>query len=415
MATTTGNDANGVEMGQQAWGQDSGDNYESDTSTEDIYEKTEEKSKKPINNAFTQQRLKAYNPVFTVKTVIPLLVGIAIFFIPLGAGMWYASHTVKDITIDYTQCELLANYDYWTEIPDNFTFNFNDDTLKFNKPVWKLEKDESWSDPSEQQVCKIQFQTPIDLNPPLYFFYRLIKFHANHRRYVKSYSEDQINGKAASVRTIRDTVGLNCEPLSVDSQGKKIYPCGLIANSVFNDTYTSTLTGVNGTTTNYQFSEDDIAWSTNKNRFKKTTYNYTEIVPPPNWYHRYPNGYNETNVPDISKMPHFQNWMQASALPDFVKLYFKNTNQKLPAGTYELSIGLHWPVLPFNGSKLIFISQRSVIGGKNIFLGVSWMAGGGICLILAIFLLTVNFVKPRKTGDINLLSWNRESFEKDEK
>lgn len=409
MSTHTGND-----YPPQQQPLDGDDQYDSDSSGQDVYEKPKEKSRKPINNAFTQQRLKAYNPVFTAKTIIPLLVGIAIFFIPLGAAMWYASHQTMDISIDYSQCENLASQDYWSEVPQNYTFNFNTN-VGYSKPVWKLSKDESWEQSSEQNVCHIQFETPVDINPPIYFFYRLVKFYANHRRFVKSFSEDQLNGKAASLLTIKDTVGQNCEPLSADADGNRYYPCGLIANSVFNDTFSHTLLGVNGTSQDYVFSEDDIAWSTNNDRFKKTEYKASEVVPPPNWVHKYPQGYNDTNLPDISTMYHFQNWMQTSALPDFVKLYFKNKLDKLPKGTYQLSIGLHWPVLPFEGSKLIFISQRSVIGGKNIFLGISWMVGGGICFVLAIFLLGMSFIKPRKTGDVNLLSWNKESFEKDEK
>ena len=47
--------------------------------------------------------------MLTAKTVIPLLVAIAIVFVPLGAAMWYASHKIEDITIDYSQCQNLAS------------------------------------------------------------------------------------------------------------------------------------------------------------------------------------------------------------------------------------------------------------------------------------------------------------------
>ena len=94
-----------------------------------------------------------------------------------------------------------------------------------------------------------------------------------------------MNGKPATLNTIKNTVGQNCQPLS-DVNGKRIYPCGLIANSLFNDTFTEAFEAVNGTSSDNTLvlTDKGIAWSTDKNRFKKTQYNYTEVVPPPNWY-----------------------------------------------------------------------------------------------------------------------------------
>lgn len=389
-------------------------NYSSsDDDSEEEQETEKPKSKKPPNNNFTQQRLASFNPVFTARTVIPILMAIAIFFVPLGAAMWYASHVTQDFAIDYSQCENEANYDTWSEIPQEYLeFHLKHEVV--NKPQWKLSTDESQMFDDERTVCQVQFDIPEGLSAPIYLFYRLHRFHANHRRYVKSFSEDQITGSAASENTIKTAVGQNCEPMSVDDEGRIIYPCGLIANSMFNDTYTTLLKGVNGTDKDYDMTEEGIAWETDKNRFQKTKYSYKDVVPPPNWYKRYPNGYNETNFPDISQWYQFQNWMHTAGFPTFNKLALRNDNDKLESGTYEISIGLHFPVLPYKGKKYIYFSQRSVIGGKNDFLGISWMVGGCVCFLVGISLLIVNFIKPRKTGDTSLLSWNRERAERDE-
>lgn len=385
--------------------------YGSDTSDSDLDEvpKEEKKSRRPPENAFTQQRLRAYNPVLTAKTVIPLLIAIAVIFVPLGAAMWYASDRIQDFAIDYSQCENLAKEGHWSRIPDHFLeFNFKTKTKNIaHMPQWKLDTDSSQPFKDERKVCRIQIGVPVDLDGPLYFFYRLHNFHQNHRRYAKSFSEDQIEGKVASVNTIKNTVGQNCEPLSV-RDGKRIYPCGLIANSMFNDTFSSTFKAVNGTSNDYKFTAKGIAWKTDSNRFKKTKYDYKDIVPPPNWYKWFPEGYNSTNVPDISKWEEFQNWMHTSGLPTFNKLALRNDDDALKRGTYEFSIGLHFPVLPYHGKKYVYVSQRSVMGGKNDFLGISWMAGGGVCFLLGVVLLVVNSIKPRRTGDVSLLSWNQE-------
>lgn len=69
------------------------------------------------------------------------------------------------------------------------------------------------------------------MEPPIYFYYKLSNFYQNHRRYVKSRSDGQLKGDTgASISS--------CEPLERFDE-KKLYPCGLIANSLFNDTFTS--------------------------------------------------------------------------------------------------------------------------------------------------------------------------------
>ncbi|KGR12272.1 hypothetical protein MG5_01915 [Candida albicans P57072] len=421
----TANDAQQIDNGDQQregvldeYAQEGEYESSSDYDDESFVDK-KEKSRRPKENSFTQQRLKAINPVLTAKTVIPLLVAIAIVFVPLGAAMWYASHKIEDITIDYSQCQNLARFDYWSEIPDNFTtYNFrNIDTNSESKPKfsWKLTNDTSQQFDDEKLVCQVQFEVVEKMKGPIYLYYRLHNFYANHRRYVKSFSEDQLNGKPATLNTIKNTVGQNCQPLS-DVNGKRIYPCGLIANSLFNDTFTEAFEAVNGTSSDNTLvlTDKGIAWSTDKNRFKKTQYNYTEVVPPPNWYKKFPNGYNETNIPDISTWYQFQNWMRPSALATFNKLALRNDTGSLERGIYQINVGLHFPVLPYKGKKYLYITQRSVIGGKNDFLGISWMVGGGVCFILGLALLVINFVKPRKTGDVNLLSWNQEKTKRDE-
>ncbi|GMG26365.1 unnamed protein product [Ambrosiozyma monospora] len=153
---------------------------------------------------------------------------------------------------------------------------------------------------------------------------------------------------------------------------------------------------------------EGIAWETNKKRFKKTKYNLDDITPPPNWVKMYPEGYNETNVPDIQHWYEFQNWMAPAAFSLFSKMILRNDDDVLKKGVYQTDVGLHWPVLGFNGHKYIYLSTRSVIGGKNSFLGVSWIVGGGICLLLSLVFLIVNAVHPRKIGDTRMLSWNKE-------
>lgn len=386
----------------------------SESDLDSDFEETKKSSRRPPENNFSQQRLAAFNPVFSARSVIPLLIILGIIFVPLGVAMWYASEQTQDISIEYTQCEFEASTDHWSAIPWEYvTYNVKNKT-EIPPALWRLRKDLSYSWQEEQNVCEIQFNVPVELKGSLYLFYHLKNFHQNHRRYAKSFSDDQIMGTAASLNVVKNTAGINCDPLSTDANGKILYPCGLIANSLFNDTYASTLVAVNGTEDNYAMTNQGIAWASNTQRYKKTKYNYTEIAPPPNWVKMFPDGYNATNVPDILTWEEFQVWMTTSAFADFRKLALQNINDDLASGTYQLDIGLHFPVVPYKGQKYVLLSQSTIMGGKNVFLGMLWIATGGVCLLLGIFVLIINFIKPRKAGDVNMLSWNREAFKKDE-
>jgi hypothetical protein len=69
------------------------------------------------------------------------------------------------------------------------------------------------------------------------------------------------------------------------------------------------------------------------------------------------------------------------------------------------------PLLDFNvkeygGTKSIIISTRTVMGGKNPFLGIAYVVVGGICVLLGTMFTVTHLIKPRKLGDHTYLSWN---------
>ena len=76
----------------------------------------------------------------------------------------------------------------------------------------------------------LQFDVPADIDKPVLLYYKLTNFYQNHRRYVKSLNQDQLTGKFVSAS---DLGSGDCKPLG-NIDGKAVYPCGLIANSLFN-------------------------------------------------------------------------------------------------------------------------------------------------------------------------------------
>jgi len=66
-------------------------------------------------------------------------------------------------------------------------------------------------------------------------------------------------------------------------------------------------------------------------------------------------------------------------------------------------------VLGYSGTKEMLISTRTVMGGKNPFLGIAYIVVGGICIILGALFTATHLIRPRKLGDHTYLSWNNET------
>lgn len=191
----------------------------------------------------------------------------------------------------------------------------------------------------ETDICTLQFQLPNDIEPPVFLYYRLTNFYQNHRRYVKSLDYDQLRGKFVSNRSMDSS---QCSPLK-KLNDIAIYPCGLIANSIFNDTINSPVivsSRAGQSQANYSMTNKGIAWESDIKLYRKTAYTNDEVVPPPNWARRYPGGRytDQYPIPNLSEYEEFAVWMRTAGLPTFSKLARRNDNDKMPAGTYQLEI-----------------------------------------------------------------------------
>lgn len=259
-------------------------------------------------------------------------------------------------------------------------------------------------------VCTLQFVIPEDIGPPVLFYYRLTNFYQNHRRYVKSLDTDQLKGTAVSKSTIS---GGSCDPLRLGDNDKPIYPCGLIANSIFNDSFRDLkpLNSRNTSETVYALKNEGIAWSSDKALYGPTTYKPEDIAVPPNWKEQWPHGYTEAHPPpNLETWEEFQVWMRSAGLPNFSKLAKRNDADALKCGTYQMEVVLSmlaaiatiltlmlldFPVTVYGGTKAIVISTRTVMGGKNPFLGIAYVVVGGICVVLGALFTVAHLIKPR--------------------
>jgi hypothetical protein len=264
---------------------------------------------------------------------------------------------VQELAIDYTDCANRSpetNADYDPKDPKVDPIDGGRVSSSFKSPMrtppeWgHATEDFQWPSGKVQKTntCILVFDIPNDVAPPILFYYRLTNFYQNHRRYVKSFDVNQLKGQAVSVASIRSG---ECDPLDIApaANGKPerpYYPCGLIANSMFNDTFSNLRANnpsQNGQVSEtYDFSNKSISWSTEGDLYGKSAYRPDEVVPPPNWQEQYPeDGYDSLGeLPDLHTMEAFQVWMRTAGLPTFSKLAMRNDNDVLKSGTYVLKI-----------------------------------------------------------------------------
>ncbi|KAE8603172.1 hypothetical protein XENTR_v10014240 [Xenopus tropicalis] len=334
------------------------------------------KSKKPDNTAFKQQRLPAWQPILTAGTVLPAFFIIGIVFIPIGIGIFVTSNNIREFEIDYTGID-----------PSSPCYKCLNVTL--NDPPC---------------TCTINFTLDYAFESNVFMYYGLSNFYQNHRRYVKSRDDSQLNGDKNSLTN----PSKECEPYRTNGS-KPIAPCGAIANSMFNDTLVLYQI-VNGAEKQIPLVKKGIAWWTDKNvKFKNPTGNASNLeavfagtTKPINWkktvYELDP------SEPDNNGFINedFIVWMRTAALPTFRKLYrlIEKTDATYPTlapGNYSLVVEYNYPVRSFDGRKRMILSTISWMGGKNPFLGIAYITVGSICFFLGVVL----FVIHHKYGNRN--------------
>lgn len=103
---------------------------------------------------------------------------------------------------------------------------------------------------------------------------------------------------------------------------------------------------------------------------------------------------------------HFIVWMRTAGLPTFRKLYGKIHHDLKSGDTLSFDMDLNFEVDSFDGSKALVISTLGDFGGKNSFLGISYIVVGSISLLLGVLFAFKQAINPRQLGDTRFLGWN---------
>ena len=301
------------------------------------------------NSKFKQQKLPGWRPVPTITSTTIIFLCFGVVFIVLGIIILVFSNKIEEISYRY---------------------------------------DEECKDKTE---CKITLKVNNKMETNIMVYYQLDGFYQNHRRYVKSKSDDQLNGKDISYEAMKDSQ--DCDPVITNKDMGKdksitgdnldaddvAIPCGLIAKSYFNDNFKNwKYKDKFGELLDINVNEKDIAWKADKEL------KYKNIDPKRQWI----------NMTD----EHFIVWMRPAGLPNFRKLWGRITDKNLEPGTeVQVTIENKFDVSSFKGKKYLILSTVNAFGGKNSFLGISYIVLGAISIVLAIvFIIGYNIHSKNK-------------------
>jgi hypothetical protein len=244
---------------------------------------------------------------------------------------------------------------------------------------------------------------PKNMEPPIYVYYQLNSYFQNHKRYVRSIANKQAAGYFYGAGS--STLNI-CQPEEYEGRRPNaslpnngiINPCGLIAWSNFNDSYSLSVDGGGA----LPVDESNIAWSNDMT----TLYGNYE-------------GQNFNDLPqyrgggaltqNVSKSEHLLVWMKPSAYHTMRKLWGK-INVPLAAGTViTLQVANRYNIYDFSGQKWLVLSTQSWVGGKNNVLGIVFIVAGALAFLIGVAFFFGYFMNPRrrKYGDPNCLSWNK--------
>ncbi|KAK2450633.1 Putative ALA-interacting subunit 2 [Trifolium repens] len=316
---------------------------------------------------FTQQNLPACKPVLTPAAVISTFLLMGFIFIPVGLVTLRASYSVVEIVDRYDiEC-----------VPEEY---------RSNKVAYV--KDDSVS-----KNCSRFLKVPKSMRAPIFIYYQLDNYYQNHRRYVKSRTDRQLlHGLGYN-----DTS--SCRPLEF-SDDLPIVPCGLIAWSLFNDTYK-----FSRGPSELKVNRKDIAWKSDRNhKFGKHVYPFN-----------FQNGTLtggaklDPSIP-LSDQEDLIVWMRTAALPTFRKLYGRIEEDLEADDVIVVNLKNNYNTYSFGGKKKIVLSTSSWLGGKNDFLGIANLFVGTFSILISIIFLVLHLKSPRPYGDTAYASWNKKSI-----
>ncbi|KAJ1455359.1 ligand-effect modulator 3 family [Pelagophyceae sp. CCMP2097] len=383
-------------------------------------------TKRPDDTDIKQQRLRAWNPVMTPKAYVGVFFVLGALFIIIGVVL---GERQKSLVVQRKQ------YD-------------GPGTPESNADCKIRTADAGVR-------CTVTLDVDEKMEGPLHVFYEIDNFYQNHRRYAKSMSWPQLNrGKVWSSNLVKD----DCYPL-VKNGSKVLHPCGVVANTLFNDViklvrplrlsmkenniaWKTDLTGIYTQPQGFEWMEVDVAATANcEDKYCPEAACTAEGITPPcskhvcrgGYYDRYTNGngdvvqcakgqhvlfhykdpenqqYLYETFPQVIspivgvRNEHFAVWMKTAGLPQFRKLYGRINDDVSKDTRLVFDIENNFDVHAFGGRKYIVVSTLQ--GFQNGFLAVAYLVVGILAVGFGVLFAVLQCISPRKMGDPRHIPW----------
>jgi len=321
--------------------------------------------RRPRGSRFAQQGLPSYTFVLTWRGVVLAAVCTGTWLLVVGIAVLLASDMVGKITVQY-------------------------DGPPKRAPLGSAKEELHYLNCSVPGVgqtasCVYSLTVAQDMEPPVYIVYTVDPFYQNYNSYMQSVIYDELLGRPMDESLRRAACSSRSTRLTPD--GDHIYPCGLLATTVFNDTFE--LLGLPLTT------QDSL---------ESMKSDYTRFANPRNWsswrdmswlWERYP----MVTTPELGvESRHFVSWMLPEFFSHVNNLYGAVGTPLRKGETLTLRINASFPVESLGARKQVLVMTKGLLGGRNYPFAVVLMANGGFCFFMAIVISAIHWLCPREPG-----------------
>ena len=276
---------------------------------------------------------------------------------------------------------------------------------------------------------------PREAKGPIYLAYELTAFHQNHRRYVRSRSEAQLRGddvsfpseeggekkKKKSTAAAAAAATSTCAPretatAEAGGTASVIVPCGLVAWSNFNDTFSLEVVVVSSSTGNVTTTTTSLSLDASPLRSPADLRGrFSAHAFPSGSFDADPASRGGGSLPadrSLADAAALQVWMRPAALPSFRKpaglivVLTRDGGDKessneplssLPAGTViRVTVANRFNSYRYGGTKSVVLTTKSWMGGRNPFLAWAGIGVGGGCVAASAALTLVAVVEAKR-------------------
>merc|ERR1719263_37057 len=317
----------------------------------------EKKYTKKTDTKCSQQEMHAMRPMLTPTYSSALTFLASLFCIAFG---FIARDSAREIV------ELHARYD------EACKEGFSDSE---NPPQTEEEYLRSTGNGT---TCVVSLgEAPEYIKAPAYVYYGVSSMYQNHRRFVRSRSNEQLMGQ-------RENGGDVCDPKRTTIDGEDINPCGLAAWSTFNDTFAVNVDGQPRAV-----STKDISWKGDR-KFKFANYVAKNVNEDPATRD------GKKIEGTLQEDEHFIVWMRTASTKTFRKLWGVIETDIDKGQEITVNVTNLYNSYAFGGEKRVYLSTTTWLGGKNHAFALYNIVVGFLLLISSVGLAVLGVGFGRK-------------------